>query len=262
MSDSDNTVDISTTIAQYGQSMVVSGLAGSSNMFSWIDETSTTTDKAEAEQLYLEADGWLILAETADEDAKVIAPEDTSEDWKIVPMEVVDPALAGEWKQQRLWMMDPMDQALGDDAMPALCGSCHGVFWGDQMMSIAKTISRLRSKHNGSINGMLGNVWEETEPNIVKKLRANRMCKKCFKVSVEARANPWRDNSDYTIPYQPNLLTPPNIIGGNTSISPGTVTVSSGMAPPPGGWNISYSDDPDGFTDAVSKTFIDPDDDI
>ena len=255
MTDDNNTVDISTTIAQYGQSMVVSGISSSYN-FNWIDESSTLTDKAEAEQLYLEAENWLIIGESAGETGKILQPENDSEDWKIMPMEVIDPALAGEWKRQRLWMMDHMDQALGDDAMPALCGSCHGVFWGDQMMSIAKTVSRLRAKHNGSINGMLGNIWEETEPNIVKKLRANRMCKKCYKVSVEARANPWRDNtSDYTVPYQPNLpfVQPPSILNGNSSISPGSSTIApggpvvvptvtaSGMAPPPGGWNISYS---------------------
>ena len=60
MTDDNNTVDISTTIAQYGQSMVVSGISSSYN-FNWIDESSTLTDKAEAEQLYLEAENWLII---------------------------------------------------------------------------------------------------------------------------------------------------------------------------------------------------------
>jgi len=243
----DDTVDISSTIQQYGNTITVSGLAGASNMFSWIDETSTMTDKAEAAQMYMEAAGWLQI----DEAGNLPEPEDTSEDWKITPMSVVDPALHDEWKKARLWMMDPLDDALGDDSMPALCSSCNGVYWGDQMMSIVTTIMRLRAKHDGSINGMLGNVWEETEPNVLNKLRANRMCKKCYTVSMEARANPWRESSDHTSPYQQNLpfVQSPTIIGGSSSITPDnsnvvvpTVTVSaSGMAPPPGGWNISYS---------------------
>jgi hypothetical protein len=215
---------------------------------------SAMTDKAEAIQLYIEAASWIMVDVTNE-------AEDTSEDWKIIPMHVIDPKLQEQWKKERLWMMDPMDVALGDDAMPALCGSCDGVFWGDQMVSVAKTIIRLRVKHSDPMSSFAANIWKETEPNIVNKLRANRICKKCYTVSVEACVNPWRfDYSDpIQVPSQQSLpfnnvpssfqqfnATNPNMVG------------CSGMAPPPGGWNINYTNyNDDSTADCVSDTFID-----
>ena len=156
----------------------------------------SSIDKAEAEQMYLEAEEWVVV----DDDTE---PEDNSQDWKIRPIDVVDPALQLQWKEDRLWMTDPMDGMLGDDAMPALCGGCNGMFWGDDMISIRKTIDRLRNKHNHNINGILGNVWAEVEDNIIAKLRLNRLCKKCYKVSMEARANPWNNGHS-----KDNIKTP------------------------------------------------------
>ena len=211
------------------------------------------SDKAEAIQMFHEAENWVNLLD----DTTV---EETSEDWKIIPIYALDPEKEAKWKQDRLWMIDPMDGILGDDAMPALCASCNGVFWGDEMISIRKTILRLRNKHNHSINGMLGNIWEEVEGSIVRKIRVNRICKKCFRVSVESRMNPW--SSDYgdslnipaaqlQLPFNqmptnfPNLSSSAPLPGNNSNnvlvSSTGTITCS-GMAPPPGGWKVSYSD--------------------
>lgn len=218
-------------------------------------------DKAEAQQLYIEAASWLIV----DQQDKL---DDTSEDWKIQPMGVVDPSLQQEWKQKRLWMMDPLDDALGDDAMPALCSSCNGIFWGDEMMSVAKTILRLRDKHDRSVVGMMGNIWDETERNVLKKLRANRICKKCYHVAVETQANAWQQDpyNSIEIPIiQPSLpLTP-----GNISISPSsssnpfpnmsqTVIFSSGI-PAAGEYNEFTASTP---LDCISKIIIESNDDI
>ena len=194
--------------------------------------------KAEAEQLYIEAESWLMVDVNFDNDSD---EEDTSQDWSIRPVDVVDPNLQRQWKKDRLWMMDPTDGMLGDDAMPALCGGCDGVFWGDEMISIRKTIDKLRNKHGKSING-LGNVWEEVESSIVEKLRANRMCKKCYKVSVEARANPWNSTSSYASnPPAQQHLPFPQIGSIAQPLSNNNVCTASGMAPPSGRWEVSYT---------------------
>lgn len=237
---------------------------------SYTSFNTNMTDKAEAQQMYLEAATWLIVD---DHDAI----EDTSEDWKIQPMGVVDPALQDEWKQARLWMMDPMDGALGDDAMPALCCSCNGVFWGDEMIPVAKTILRLRDKHNRSVVGIMGNIWEETERNVLKKLRANRICKKCQIVSIETRANPWQESS-YNIAGQQNLrfnniggMSPSSVGGASGSFSSSVggamgsfsssvvipTLTDSGITSSFMDWNLTNQD----FTNAVSKTFINSNDD-
>jgi hypothetical protein len=208
--------------------------------FDWM--RTRLNDKAEAAQMYLEAEGWVLVDGDTQE-------EDTSEDWKITPMGVVDPEEQDAWKQKRLWMTDPMDGMIGDDAMPALCASCNGVFWGDEMVSMRKTIDRLRNKHGHSINGMLGNIWEEVEDNIVRKIRTQRMCRKCFLVGVEARANPWNHNygdhisipaaqiqNQPALPFNQVSSTYPPLNGNN--INP--ISTCSGM-PQPGSYTITYS---------------------
>jgi len=225
-----------------------SNLVTSGIMTSWNWMRTKHNDKAEAAQMYLEAEGWILVDGNAE-------PDDTSEDWKIKPFDTIDPHEQDDWKQKRLWMTDPMDGMLGDDAMPSLCASCNGVFWGDEMVSVRKTIDRLRNKHGHSIGGLLGNVWEEVEDNIIKKIRTQRMCKKCFLVGVEARANPWNYNYGDSIqipaaqinaPAQMNLpfsqvsTTYPPLNGNSPYVS-----ICSGM-PQPGDYNITYGLSDDG----------------
>ena len=136
----------------------------------------------EAHGLYSDAEAWAITQGY---------PEDLSEAWKIMPMDVVDPALEEEWKAQRLWMLDPLDDVTGDDAMPALCGTCHGVYWGDEMMSLSKAIRCLHDRHHQALQGSLGSIWGEAKAGMIEKMRNNRICKKCYQIRNHQTGLPW-----------------------------------------------------------------------
>jgi len=208
------------------QAFYVSGITPT-----WIYKQDS--DKAEAIQMFFESESWINISDDTD-------IEDTSEDWKIIPLYVLDPKEEFEWKQDRLWMIDPLDGMLGDDSMPALCSSCNGIFWGDEMISMRKTIHRLRNKHNRSINGMLGNIWQEVEGSVIRKLRLNRICKKCFKVSSEARANPWISNYGNHIHIPANVINQQQLpFNSSSSTSYPPTALCSGMVQP--NWQISYS---------------------
>jgi len=141
---------------------------------------------ADAQELYCEAESYaLLLPDSEDETTEL------DDSWSYVPMNTVNPAYEDEWQKDRLWMMDHMDPMLGADAMPALCSNCHGVFWGDEMMSIRATVSRLREGHSRTINGLLGATWEGTADYTIRQLCENRICKKCYKLVIEVRSNPW-----------------------------------------------------------------------
>ena len=142
-------------------------------------------DQAEASQIFFDAMTWIDVENE-------FKPEDSSQDWKIKSIGALDPELKREWNHQRLWMMDPMDGILGDDAMPAACMACHGKFWGEDMVSIRLTIYRLRKRYGQPTHSIVLNVWNEVEKAVVRKLRANRICKKCFNHEQKVRANPWQ----------------------------------------------------------------------
>jgi len=229
---------------EWNKSIRISGI---SSNFDWLK--AQLNDKAEATQMYVEAEGWALV----DGDTP---KEDTSQDWQIKPFDTVDPDDQGAWKDKRLWMTDHMDGMIGDDAMPSLCSSCNGVFWGDEMVSIRKTVHRLCNKHSNSINSVIGSVWKEVEDNIINKLRSQRICKKCFLVGMESRANPWDYNYDESIYIPAQQQLPFN---GSSSISPShsSITVptctASGMAISSDEWTVSYTDMEDDYMETASS---------
>jgi len=224
--------------------------------------TQKISDASEAAQIFYDAHAWIDVEGE-------FKPTDSNNIWKIVPLSVVDPECKEEWNAQRLWMMNPMDGILGDDAMPAICMGCHGKFWGDDMVSIRLTVSRLRKRYNSPGHPVVVDVWNEVEAAVIAKIRANRLCKKCFSHECTVRANPWQVPSynrpstmQPPLPFQhiptnfPNMshtTTPTNGKHGFT-----TNVSSSGLAPPEGGWGTTNINP----LDCVSKTFIKPDDDV
>ena len=144
----------------------------------------------EAYNHYIDAEAWATVNGY---------PEDLSEAWKIMPMDVVDPSLEEEWKAQRLWMTDPLDDITGDDAMPALCSTCHGVYWGDEMMSLTKAIKCLHEKHYQAHPTHFSTLWSEYRDHMIAKMRNNRICKKCYCIRAIVR---YQNNGTYNLPVQ------------------------------------------------------------
>lgn len=187
-----------------------------------MENTSYTFTKApsvaeEVSKLYDEASNWVEISNPE--------PRDTSEDWKIKPLYVIDPALHRQWNTDRTWLLDPMDAMIGDDAMPAHCIECNGVYWGEDMISVRSTINKLRQKHSATLKG-IGSIWDESEDSIIEKLRNNRFCKKCFNTAKHTRE---ADSAWQQSPYTSNVPQLDFDSSNDLTLQSKTVVVSSGI---------------------------------
>lgn len=210
----------------YGSTMSISGLV--SSPFPSINPAETE----DAQSLLIEAYEWIDLL-----DEEHNKGPDLTDSWQIRPFDVANPDEAVQWNKDRLWLMDPYDGILGDDAMPGRCAGCDGVYWGEDLMSVRAAINKLRKKNDTQIS-MFGNIWDEAEPHILEKLRRHRYCKKCFKVTLKTKRNQWSQPEPHWAPPAPinvaptQPLQPPN----NITIQPLIVTSTGAMI-----GNITYT---------------------